>query len=218
MENNWLARYPKPIKIVTNQGAEFSTDLSSMCNKNGIKNSTSTSRNPQGNSLIDRIHQTIRQVLRIVTAEKDPETMSQTELVIEEKLATAMHACRSVCSSSLGYNSPGALVFGQDMFLDIPLIAEILAIRNNRQLLVNKRLLRENVKHIKHNYAIDNKVWKNQQIGFSDKLKPTIQGPYKIIRVHTKGTVTIQLSHNVTERINIHRIRRAYPLQQQQQK
>ena len=101
--------------------------------------------------------------------------MSQAELVIEEKLATAMYACRSVCSSSLGYNSPGALAFGQDMFLDIPLIAEILAIRNNRQLLVNKRLLRKNVKHIKHDYAIDNKVWKNQQIGFSDKLKPKIQ-------------------------------------------
>ena len=104
------------------------------------------------------------------------------------------------------------------MFLGIPLIADILAIRNNRQLLVDKRLLRENAKRIKHDYAIDEKVWKNQQIGFSDKLKPTMQGPYKIIRVHTNGTVTIQLSPNVTERINICRIRPAYPLRQQQHK
>ena len=183
-----------------------------MCNKNGIKHSTSTSRNPQGNSLIERIHQTIGQVLRTVTAAKDPKTVSQAELVIEETLATAMHACRSVCSSSLGYNSPGALAFGRDMFLDIPLIADILAIRNNRQLLVDKRLLRENAKRIKHDYAIDDKVWKKQHIGFSDKLKPTMQGPYKITRVHTNGTVTIQLSPNVTKRINIRRIRPVYPL------
>ena len=156
-------------------------------------------------------------MLRTVTAAKDPKTMSQVELVIEETLATEMHACHSVCSSSLGYNSPGALAFGRDMLLDIPLIADILAIRNNRQVLVNKRLLRKNVKRIKHNYAIYNKVWKKQQIGFSYKLKPTMQGPYKIIRVHTNRTVTIQLSPNVTERINIRRIRPAYPLRQQKQ-
>ena len=112
VENNWLVRYPKPIKIVTDQDPEFSTEFSSMCSKNGIKNSTSTSRNPQGKSLIERIHQTIGQVLRTVTAAKDPKTMSQAELVIEETLATTMHACCSVCSSSLGYNSPGALAFG----------------------------------------------------------------------------------------------------------
>ena len=99
VENNWLARYPKPIKIVTDQGPEFSTDFSSMCNKNGIKHSTSTSRNPQGNSLIEIIHQTIGQVIRTVTAAKDPKTVSQAELVIEKTLATAMHACCSVCSS-----------------------------------------------------------------------------------------------------------------------
>ena len=104
------------------------------------------------------------------------------------------------------------------MFLDIPLISEILAIQNNRQLLVNKRLLRENAKRIKHDYAIDDKVWKKQHIGFSDKLKPTMQVPYNITRVHTNGTVTIQLSPNVTERIDIHRIRPSHPLRQQQQK
>ena len=92
--------------------------------------------------------------------------MSQAELVIEETWATAMHACHIFCSLSLAYNSPGALAFGQDMFLDIPLIAEILAIRNNRQLLVDKRLLRENAKLIKHDYSIDDKVWKKQQIVF----------------------------------------------------
>jgi hypothetical protein len=56
--------------------------------------------------------------------------------------------------------SPGALAFNRDMFLDIPLYADILAICNNRQLLVDKRLVRENAKRIQHDYAVGDMVWK----------------------------------------------------------
>ena len=212
VENTWLARYPKPVRIVTDQGPEFSQDFTNMCNNNGITHSTSTSRNPQGNSLIESIHKTIGQVLRVVTAAKNPKSIHEGEQVIHETLATAMHACRCACSSSLGYNSPGALAFNRDMFLDIPLYADILAIRNNRQLLVDKRLIRENAKRIRHDYAVGDLVWKKNYLGFSDKLMPTVSGPYPIDRVHTNGTVTIRLSPNQTERINIRRIRPKFPL------
>jgi hypothetical protein len=99
------------------------------------------------------------------------------------------------------------------MFLDIPLIADILAIQNNRQLLVDKRLLRANTKRIKHDYAVGDLVWKQNYIGLLDKLKPTVSGPYPIERVHTNGTVTIRLSPHVQERINIRRICPKFPLQ-----
>ena len=207
VENTWLSRYPKPLKILSDQGPEFSTEFTTMCNENGIKHSTSTSRNPQGNSLIERIHQTIGQVLRTVCLSRNPKSVEEGNAVIEETLATAMHACRCACSSSLDYNSPGALAFGRDMFLDIPLIADMLAIRNNRQLLVDKRLLRANAKRIRHDYAQGDMVWKKLHIGLSDKLKPSVEGPFEITRVHTNGTVTIQLSDKVSERINIRRIR-----------
>ena len=213
VENTWIARYPRPVKIVSDQGPEFSTVFTEMCTNNGIAHSTSSSRNPQGNSLIERIHVTIGQVLRTVVAAKDPKTVHEADKVIEETLATAMHACRCACSSALDWNSPGALAFGRDMFLDIPLIADILAIRNNRQLLVDKRLLRENSKRIKHDYAIGDMVWKKVYLGLSDKLKATVEGPYEISRVHTNGTVTIRLHPNITERINIRRVRPQFPLQ-----
>ena len=212
VENTWLARYPRPIKIVTDQGPEFGQEFTEMCRRNGIKHATSTSRNPQGNSLIEAIHKTIAQVLRTVVAAKNPRSVEEGKAVIEETLATAMHACRSACSSSLGYNSPGALAFNRDMFMDIPLIADILAIRNNRQLLVDRRLLRENAKRIRHDYAVGDQVWKKMYLGFSDKLKPTVTGPFPIEKVHTNGTVTIRLSPNQLERINIRRIRPRFPL------
>ena len=210
VENTWLARYPRPVKIVTDQGPEFGNEFTEMCDSNGITHSTSTSRNPQGNSLIEAIHKTIGQVLRTVVAAKNPQSKIEGERVIEETLATAMHACRCACSSSLGYNSPGALAFSRDMFLDIPLYADILALKNNRQLLVDRRLLRENAKRIRHDYAVGDQVWKKMYLGFSDKLKDTVEGPYPISQVHTNGTVTIRLNPNQTERINIRRIKPRY--------
>ncbi len=60
VENTWLSRYPKPLRIITDQGPEFSTVFTDMCKANGIKHSTSSSRNSHGNPLIERIHQTIR--------------------------------------------------------------------------------------------------------------------------------------------------------------
>ena len=133
--------------------------------------------------------------------------------MIEETLATAMHACRCACNSSLNFNSPGAIAFSRDMFLDIPLYADILAIQQNCQLLVDRRLLRENAKRIRHDYAVGDLVWKKEYLGLSDKLKDTVSGPFPIEHVHTNGTVTIRLSPYVLERINIRRIRPKFPLQ-----
>jgi hypothetical protein len=98
------------------------------------------------------------------------------------------------------------------MFLDIPLVADIIAIQNNRQLLVDQRLLRANANRIRHDYAVGDLVWKRNYIGLSDKLLPTVSGPHEIERVHTNGTVTIRTSPHVLERISIRRIRPRFPL------
>ena len=206
-ENTWLCRYPRPIKVVTDNGPEFGHEFTEMCKKHGIKHDSSTSRNPQGNSLIETIHKTIGQVIRTVVAAKNPKSKVEAERCIREVLGTAMYACRASCSSSLGYNSPGALSFGRDMLLDIPLIADILAVNENRQLLVDQRLIRENRKRVRHDYAVGDEVWKKMYLGMSDKLKPTVEGPYRVTQVFTNGTVAIRLSPNVVERINIRRIK-----------
>jgi hypothetical protein len=93
VENAWLARYPRPLKIVSDQGPKFGSEFTAMCKANGIEHSTSTSRNPQGNSLIEQIQQTIGQVLRTVLVAKDPKSVTEGNQVVEETLATAMHAC-----------------------------------------------------------------------------------------------------------------------------
>ena len=93
------------------------------------------------------------------------------------------------------------------MFFDLPFLTDILALQNTRQQLVDSQLLKENSSRIKHNYKIGDQILKKMVLSLSDKLKPTFTGPYPIIQVHTNGTVTIRLRDNLTERINIQRIK-----------
>ena len=72
--------------------------------------------------------------------------------------------------------------------------------------------MRANAKRIRHDYCVGDMVWKKMYLGFLDKLKPTVEGPYPITQVFTNGTVNIQLGRNQVERINIHRVKPKFPL------
>ena len=100
-------------------------------------------------------------------------------------------------------------MFHRDMYLDIPLHADVLVLHENRQKLIDSRLLEANAKRFRHEFKVGHKIMKRNVLSFSDKLKPAYRGPYEIIQVHTNGTVTIQLDANSTERINIRRIKPA---------
>ncbi len=64
--------------------------------------------------------------------------------------------------------------------------------------------MRENRKCRRHDYAVDNRVLK--KCHNPTKLGPWTAGPYRVDQTHVNGTVTIELRHGVTERINIRRI------------
>ena len=60
MEKTWLTRYPWPTKITYDKGTEFMAEFATMIkNDYGIRKSPASKRNPQANSIIKRIHQTI---------------------------------------------------------------------------------------------------------------------------------------------------------------
>ena len=82
-----------------------------------------------------------------------------------------------------------------------------MALQNTRQQLVDSRLLKENSSRIKHDYKISDQILNKSVLSLSDKLKPSFTGPYPILQVHTNGTITIHLHENLTERINIQRIK-----------
>ena len=129
--------------------------------------------------------------------------MTQAKDIIDQALATAMHAMRTTITTTLG-STPGSLAFSRDMFLNVPLIADWQAITSRREQLINDNLHRANLKRRQYDYAAGQKILK--KVHKPTKLGVRTTGPYTIERVHVNGTITIQLRQGISERINIRRV------------
>ena len=149
------------------------------------------------------MHQTVGNILRTLLYSNPPRTVANAADLIDQASGTAMHAMRTNIHTTLKA-APGASVFGRDMFLDVPLIAEWQAIQLHRRTIVNERLRKANMGRRSYDYIQGQKVLKKYPK--SDKLGLRKEGPYLITQVHTNGNVTIELRPGVTERINIRRV------------
>ncbi len=72
-----------------------------------------------------------------------PQNVTQARYKIDNALATAMHAMQTTIATTLGSTS-GALAFAQDMFLNVPLIADWQAIARTCEHHVNENLQHAN--------------------------------------------------------------------------
>jgi transposase InsO family protein len=68
--NNWRCRYPRPIQVTFDNGSEFKSVFKEMCDNLGIKCRPTASYNPQGNSISERIHQVMGNMLRAFELEE----------------------------------------------------------------------------------------------------------------------------------------------------
>ena len=201
----WLSRYPRPMRCVHDKGGEFiGSEFQWLLNMFSIKDIQSTAKNPQSNSICERMHQTVGNILRTVLYSNPPKNMSQARDIIDEALATAMHAMRTTVATTLG-SPPGALAFGRDMFLNVPLVADWQTIASRREQLVNANLMRANQRRRHYDYAEGQQVLKI--VHDPTKLGVRTTGPFTIERVHINGNLTIRLREGVTERVNIRRVR-----------
>ena len=63
-EKTWFTRYPLPQRIEFDRGTKFMAEFSKMCkNDYGLKRKPITTRNPQSNAIIERIRQTIGNII-----------------------------------------------------------------------------------------------------------------------------------------------------------
>jgi transposase InsO family protein len=207
-ENSWLARYPKPIRCIYDQGSEFiGHNFQTMLDEYNIIHRPTTVKNPQANAICERLHQTIGNALRVLIHAHPPQNINDAAFLIDTALSTAAYSARAAIHSTLKI-SPGALVFHRDMILDIPIIADLHLLQQQRQALIDKNLLRANRRRISHDYQPTDEVL---LLSYKpDKLDPQSTGPYTIHSVHTNGTVTINRNPFVRERFNIRRLRPYY--------
>ena len=173
-----------------------------------LKRARISSHTPTANAVIESSHRSMGQILRTIFDRENPTNMDEMDKVVRSALAATMHALRCASSTSLQGVAPGALVFGRDMLLNIPIITDIISITENRQLQTDLRLERENRRRSHFDYQVDGMVYIYNHFSSSDKLKPVWKGPYKILRVHSNGTLRIERGE-IHERVSIWRCKPA---------
>ena len=73
-ENHWLSRYPCLSRCIHDNDGEFTgVPFSCMLTVNGIKDVTTTIKNPQVNVICERLHQTISSNLRTILHHHPPQ-------------------------------------------------------------------------------------------------------------------------------------------------
>ena len=87
------------------------------------------------------------------------------------------------------------------MFLNIPLEADLLALRQKRQQRIDMNLIHHNAKRWNFDYVVGQQVLVRREKG--RKMDSQTNGPFHVMQVFTNGTVAIQRQPNVVERINI---------------
>ena len=191
-------------RCVHDMGGEFTGgSFQRLLTQLHIKDVQSTSKNPQSNSICERMHQTVANILRTTLHSSEPHNLSQARDIVDAALASAMHAMRTTVATTLG-STPGALAFSRDMFLNVPLVADWQSIARKREQFVNENLRRANARRRSYDYASGQQVLKKAHD--PTKLGVRTTGPFLIDRVHVNGNVTLRLRPGVTERINIRRV------------
>jgi hypothetical protein len=129
--------------------------------------------------------------------------MTQARDIIDNALATGMHAMQTTIATTLG-STLGALAFARDMFLNMPLIVDWQAIAHTCEHHVNENLRHANRKQRHFDCAPGQQFLK--KVHHSTKLGVKMEGPYTIERIHVNGNLTILLREGITDCINICRI------------
>ena len=203
----WLSRYPRPRKVVHDNGPEFNgQDFKLFLANAGIDSRPIGSNTPTSNSIIESVHRAVGQVIRTMVHLRPPNSGEEAQRLVESALATAMHATRCASHNSLSGVSPGALVFRRDMFLDLPLLVDLITLNKARQTRIDSRLIRANARRIDYDYQVGDQVRVIRPRRPGDKAQMLYSPPYPIIRIHTNNTVTIQKGIQ-QQRLSIRRIK-----------
>ena len=184
-EQAWLTRYPWPTEITYDQGNEFMGEFAEMIKHDyGIKKKPASVRNPQSNSILERIHATVGNMVR---------TFQVNELELDEEnpwdgiLTAVMFATRATFHTTL-QATPAQLVFGRDSILNTKFEADWNIIRQRKQSMIAKNNERENQGRIKHTYKVGDKVLYKREDKAKFQKDPW-DGPYTLEEVFNNGTV-----------------------------
>ena len=190
--------------MIHNNGGEFiGFRFQPLLQQLGIKLVPTTVKNLQSNGIIEKSHNTISDILRVLLHVSPPNNNGDAAQMINNALATCMHVMRFAVNQ-MTRTSPGALTFNRDMLINVPLAANLESIQHRNQHLIDKNIQQINLKRIDYDYKVGDKVMVVEYD--PQKLDIKKHGPYTIVRVFTNNTVLVQISEHVQERFNVRKL------------
>jgi len=187
LEINWLTRYPWPTEVVMDRGNEFAREVRAMLiNDYGCIRKLITTRNPQANSMVERIHQVIGNMINTLQLRDrdDLGPFGWTGI-----LSAIRQAVRSTVHTTTRA-TPTQLVFGRDALLNIGFEANWQYIKDRKQKRILQNNARENEKRVIYQCSVGDRVMvkqkPNRKFGSDKQL-----GPYTVTRVNDNGTLTL---------------------------
>jgi len=208
----WIARYPRPLRCIHDNGDEFTAqEFQDTLKYYGIQDVATTVKNPQANSVVERMHLTAGSIFRsmVTEAQRNKRHLLPADIddFVDSALASAQYAINATVHS-VTRTSPGAFVFQRDMMLPVQCIAHWETIRMKKKQNIQRNHFRENLKRKSFDWQPGMEVMLEEPTRY--KLNPKAVGPFLITKIHTNGTVTLKKSARVFQRVNIRRIKPYY--------
>lgn len=200
IEQEWLRRYPRPSRVIYDQGGEFlSQELHSLSLKWFFKKEPTTIKNPRANAIVERLHRIMGDMIRAQLVKYHPH-----DDPIRDICSAVAYGIRATVHGTTMY-TPGQLVFGKDMILRSDVEVNMELVRRRRESAIAHNNQRENRRRIKYDYKEGDKV-----LILSGGLDPKLQlheGPYKVVSYNrSNGVLHIQRKGYI-ESIHIRRVR-----------
>ena len=111
----WLSRYPRPRRVIFDNGSEFKKDFIPLLKDWAIKPKCTTIKNPQSNSPVERIHQVLKNMF--VTKNLNEQIFDCID-PFRSILASIAWAVRASYNSATD-STPAQIVFGRDMLFNL---------------------------------------------------------------------------------------------------
>ena len=167
------------------RGTEFMAEFSKMCqNKYGLKRKPITTRNPRSNTIIERIHQTIGNIIHIFDVSNIVNNDPWSGI-----LAATMFAVRATYHTTL-QASPMQLLFFRDAILNIKHVSDWEHIQQRKQLQINHNNKREKMRRNNNQNKVGEKILVKHKKNSKHKLES--MGPFPITQINGNGTVRFQ--------------------------
>jgi transposase InsO family protein len=117
LKQTWLVRYLRPAEIIMDRGKEFAAKVrDKLQNEYGVIRKLNTTRNPQANSMVERAHQTIHNMITTQNIERKQDLPGRSWAGILSAVAFAM---RATIHTTMMRAMPMQLVYNHDAIHNI---------------------------------------------------------------------------------------------------